>query len=226
MATYTRGKKRDVLTYVSVYAGLLYGFKTKDLSALSGVSASDIANQLGHLTGNFVIPGGSIRVLGANSPKPARVVKRIANAGVGAQQSVSTFCSSLTLTAAMAGGWNVTKQRRGVALRPDTSSKNTLTAIATLSDGSMYCFAMNKADYTTYASNLGLTSATDLGTISATEIAKLVAGSSIPKPGKANLEVSGGGSFSSFYSTASKDTATAAGFNISTEEFVFAPPSP
>lgn len=222
MAVYTRGKKRDILSYVTVYSGLLYGFKTKDLSAIAGISTSDIQTQLGHLLGTFVVPAGSIRVLGANSPKPSRVTKKIANAGAGSQQSVSSYCSSLTLTAAMAAGWNVTKQRRGVSLRPETTSKNSLTAIATLSDTSLYCFPMNKADFSTYGANLGLQSATSLGQISATEIGKLVSGSSIPRPGKASLEVSGGGSFSSFYSTDSKETATAAGFSILTDEIVFA----
>jgi hypothetical protein len=222
MSTYTRGKKRDVLTYVSVYTGLLYGFKTKDLSAIAGISSGDLQTQLGHLLGDFVVPPGSIRVIGANSPKPARVVKRISNAGAGAQQSVSTFCSSLTLTSAMAGGWNVAKQRRGVSLRPETSSKNSLTAIATLSDGSLYCFSMNKADYTTYSAALGLQNATSLGSISSIERGKLVAGTTIPKPGKAVTEVSGGGTFSSFYSTASKDDLATAGFSTLSDETVFA----
>ncbi|AFZ01631.1 hypothetical protein [Calothrix sp. PCC 6303] len=222
MAVYTRGKKRDILTYVAVYPTLLYGFKTKDFNNLAGITTANLVAQLGHLLGDFTPPAGSIRVIGANTPKPNRVTKRIANAGVGSQQSVSTFCSSETLTNAMSGGWNVTKQRRGVNLRPETSSKNTLTAIATLSDGSLYCYPMNKADYTTYAEPLGLTNSAGLGSISPAERGKLVSGSTIPRPGKAAIEVSGGGIFSTFYSTANKDALATAGFSILTDESVFA----
>ena len=224
MAPYTRGKKRDKLTYVSVYQGLLYGFKTKDFSALAGISESDLSTKLGHLLGAFVVPPGSIRVLGANLPKPARVTKKIVNAAVGSQQSVSTFCGYQNLATAMADGWNVTTQRKGVSLRPETSTKNSLTAIAQLSDGSLYCYAMNKVDFQSYGATLGLQSATNLGSISDLERAKLVAGSTIPKPGKAVIEVAGGagGTFQSYYSTASKDGATTGGFSILTDEVVFA----
>jgi hypothetical protein len=223
MSIYTRGKKRDKSTFVTVYTGLLYGFKTKDLAAISSVTAADLLSQLGHISGTTPTPAGSIKVLGARSPKPPRVTKRIPNAGVGAQQSVSTFCSYPTLTAAMQGGWTVTKTRRGVSLRSKDSSKNTLTAIATLSDGSMYCFPMNKADFSTYKDALGLTSADALGTISDLERAKLVSGSTIPRPGKASIELSGGGIFSSFYSTSATSAAATAGFSIATDEIVFAP---
>lgn len=222
MAVYTRGKKRNILTYVEVYTNLLYGFKTKDLSALAGVSEGDLTTQLGHLVGAFTAPSGSIKILGANAPKPARVKKNLANAGAGAQQSVSTFCATAKYSAAMAAGWDVIKQRRGVTIRPETSTKNSVTAIATLSDTSCYCFPMNKADFSTYKAALGLQSIGDFGSVTETEIAKFVSGSSIPRPGKASIEVSGGGTFSSFYSTANKDDLATAGFNILSDEFIFA----
>lgn len=223
MPGYLRGKKRDQMTYVLVSEFAYFGFKTKDLSSVAGVTAADLT-ALGHVRGTAQAPfqpaAGRIVIVGANAPKPPRATKRIASAAAGAQQSVSTFCAVNNTGLAMAAGWNISKQRRGVFLRPVTSAKNSVTAIAELSDGSLYCFPMNKADYNTYAAQLGLKdSATEQ---SATEKAKLVSGSTIPKPGKASLEVSGGGSFSSFYSTSAKDTAAQAGFSIMTEEVVIA----
>ncbi|OKH47296.1 hypothetical protein NIES2101_23955 [Calothrix sp. HK-06] len=195
---------------------MLYGFNTKDLAAIAGVSSADLTN-LGHVIAGTTIPTGKVIVLGARSPKPPRVTKKIANAGVGAQQSISTFCAFDKLTQALAAGWKLSTQRRGVSLRPETSAKNSLTAIAELSDGSLYCFPMNKADFSTYGASLGLKSPTTITT--ATERGKLVSGSSIPRPGNASLEVSGG-TFSSFYSTDAKDTASTAGFAILTDEVV------
>jgi hypothetical protein len=219
MAVYTRGKKRNVLTYVSVYQNLLYGFRTKDFDTIGGITTANLQSQLGHLLGDFVAPAGSIRVIGANTPKPARVTKRIPNATSGNQLSVSTFCSSLTLTQAMAGGWNVTKARKNVTVRPETASRNSLTAIATLSDGTLYCYPMNKGDYNSYAEALGLTNGAGLGSISAAERAKLVSGSTIPRPGKASLEVTGA-TFSSFYSSGKRDDLATAGYVVLSEEVV------
>jgi hypothetical protein len=220
MPGYLRGKKRDKLTYVLVTDNAWYGFKTKDLSAIAGVTAQNLTN-LGHVAGDVAFQAnGKIRIIGASAPKPPRVTKKIANAAAAAQQSISTFCAYNKLTTAMGDGWNVAKQRRGVFLRPETSIKNSLTAIAQLSDGSLYCFPMNKADYQNYGTILGLKNpATEQ---SATERSKLVSGSSIPRPGKASIEVSGGGTFSSFYSTDAKDTAAQGGFAILTDEIVFA----
>ncbi len=220
MPAYLRGKKRDKLTYVLVTANAWYGFKTKDLSSVASVTAADITS-LGHVAGGTAFQAnGKIRIVGASAPKPARVTKRLNTAAAGTQQSVSTFCAYDKLTAAMGSGWNVTKPRRGVFLRPEASVKNSLTAIAQLSDGSLYCFPMNKADYQTYGAMLGLKNAATEQ--SATEKSKLVSGSSIPKPGKASIEVTGGGSFSSFYSTDAIDTAVTGGFAILTDEMVFA----
>jgi hypothetical protein len=220
MAPYTRGKKRDQFVYVAINEIMRYGFKTKDLSSLPGVSASDIT-ALGHVKAEVVASEtGKIRILGANAPKPPRVVKKASNVAVGTQQSVSTFCSRFSLGTAQGAGWSIVKPGKGVSLRANTTARNSLTAIAKCSDGSLYCFPLNKADYDTYGAQLGLESSVTITTD--TERNKLVSGSSIPRPGKASIELSSGAIFTSFYSHDKADDLGRDGFSL-TEEYVLKP---
>lgn len=194
MPSYTRAKKRDVLTYVKANTSLLYGFKTKDLSAIAGVSSSELSSQLGHVLATGTLPAGALLCIGANNPKPPRVTKRIANAAANAQGTISTFCAYDKLATAYAGGWNLAKQGRLVPLRTDGKS---ITAVVELStNGPLYAYSLNKADFDAYGAQLGLKSADSIN--SQAELNRLVVGTSLPRPGRASKTV-GAGTFSTFY---------------------------
>ncbi|UYD38980.1 hypothetical protein [Tolypothrix sp. PCC 7601] len=216
MPSYTRNVARDQLVFVACNTKILYGFKTKDLASLSGVSSSDLT-ALGHLTSSAAMgQSGKIYVVGASAPKPPRVNKKLSNAAVGTQKSISTYCAKTALGAALTAGWNISKNGHGVTLQAASASSGSLTAIATLSDGSKYCFPMNKADFDAHGAALGLEASTAI--TSTSEKDSLVRGSSKPKPGRVSKKTSGGGTFSSFFSTGT-DVAQA-GYNITEEEIV------
>ncbi len=227
MPGYTRDKKRDQLVYVPLNSTLYYGFKTKDLSSIAGITASDLTNQLGHVDAATAAGlTGKILILGANAPKPPRVTKKIANAAPGTQQTVGTFCARGKLATAMSAGWNVSDRGGNVTLRAPNASSGSQTAIAELSDGTLYCFPLNKEDFTSYGASLGLKSASDITT--QTERDKLVAGTSKPRPGRAKIVLGSGSTFQSFFSTSAADDLPGAGFDILEEEIILsvAPPAP
>lgn len=220
MSASTRGRKRDQLRFVNINDVFLYGWSTVDLAAATGVSAADLSTQLGHLDATAASGGtGSVLVLGANSPKPARAVKRIPNAPTTAPGSVSTFVAYNKRVAATTAGWTISGGQRSVRLRAAAAGKRSVTAVAELSNGVLYAFPMNAEDFALVGSSLGLQGAAQ---ISAIEAKKLATGMSSTRPGRAALEDSGG-MLSSFYSTASRDSATAAGFDILSDEKVLYP---
>lgn len=217
MPSYTRGLERNILTFVALNPVFFYGWKTIDLAARTGISAADLTNQLGHVNAATASANaGAILVTGANSPKPARVTRKDPAAPVSAPASTSTYIAYDTANVATAEGWTLSTPARGVKLTGNVDGKRSITAIAELSNGALYCFPLNKADFTTHATALGLQDATSVG--STNERQRLVTGSKT-KPGVASIEA-GGGLFSTFYSSASSDTALAAGFNLESDEFV------
>jgi hypothetical protein len=220
MAPYTRGKKRDQTRFVKANSVILYGFKTKDLAAATGISQADLNNQLGHLdtTAAEALAGG-IRVIGINSPKPPRVSKRIPNATLNQPASVSTFCSFDKIAASAAGGWGLIKAARGVSLQPNVPGRRTVTAIAALSNLIKYAFPMNAADFEFAKAALGLQQSSQL---SATERSQLITGSSSTRPGRASIQLETG-ILTAFYSTDSGDDAAAAGWAIVEGERVYDP---
>lgn len=218
MSSYTRGKKRENLVFVLINDLLYFGFKPKDLTSLTGVTASDIT-ALGHVAVSAAV-AGKIRVIGSQAPKPPRVQKKISGAAIGQQKSVSTFCAYPSISAAQAAGWSLLKSRKSVTLRASSADRASLTAIATLSDTSLYCFPMNKADYELFGADLGLETASTITTEA--ERKKLVSGASIPYPGRASKLLAGGSTFSSFFATAQQEAATTAGYDILSEEKVIA----
>lgn len=213
MPAYTRGQTRDILTFVPLNAVFYYGWKTIDLAARTGLSAADLTTQLGHVdAATAQAVAGSIMVTGANSPKPGRVTRRDPTAPVSAPATTSTYIAFDKGAAATAAGWTLSTPSRGVRLTANVDGKRSITAIAELTNGALYAFPLNKADYTTHSGALGLQDAASIGT--ASERNRLVTGSKT-KPGKASLD-----SFSTFYSTANADTAIAAGFNLLSDEFI------
>ncbi|QMS87308.1 hypothetical protein HUN01_06815 [Nostoc edaphicum CCNP1411] len=217
MPSYTRNKKREDVIFVAVNPVVRFGWKSKNLASISGISQTDLTTDLGHTAQSAVTGSGLILVIGAQAPKPARVTKRISNATVGQQQSVSTFCAYDKLATALGKSWNLSKNRRSVTLRASSAQRGSLTAVATLSDGSLYCFSMNKADFEAYGAELGLEHSE---TISNTERNKLVSGSSKPRPGRASKQLTDGSNFSSFYSTSMAENVSTAGYDILSEEIV------
>ncbi|AFY43664.1 hypothetical protein [Nostoc sp. PCC 7107] len=224
MPSFTRGKKREDLVYVLVNQSMYYGWKRKDIAALGGISEADLTN-IGHLKAEgATLTAGNVIVIGAKSPQPARVTRKISNATVGQQQSVSTFCAYDKLAAALGAKWNASTSRRAVTLRAPVATRGSLTAIATLGDGSKYCFPMNKADFENYGAELGLTNATTINTD--LERNKLVSGSTRPYPGRASKLLEDGSTFSSFFSTAGQGAALTAGYAILSEEVIISNAAP
>ncbi|CCI18527.1 conserved hypothetical protein [Microcystis aeruginosa PCC 9807] len=194
MPSYTRGKPRDQIRAVLLGGNSYYQFKTKDLAAVNSVQESDLA-LLGHIKlgeGGETLPAGAIVFLRANSPKPARVTKTL----TGTQGSIGTFCAAQALQNALRNGWNLSKGATTVSLR--ATGSRTVTAIASLSNGALYAFALNKADFESYGADLKLQGAESI--TSDTERSKLVSGSSLPRPGKAKLVLTTGSIFSSYCS--------------------------
>jgi hypothetical protein len=194
MSAYTRGKTRDKLTFVKVSKTkeLFYGFKTKDLTSLSGISAGDLT-ALGHKEAG-ALTVGAITIIGANSPKPPRVKKVINKKPNAAQQgSVSSFCGIDSLGTAATEGWQVVDGGRGVKI---TNNSRTKTVGAKIEGGGLYLFPMNANDATTFAAELGLVLPDN---ISDSERAEAFSGTTYPRPavlGKATVD----GNFSSYCS--------------------------
>lgn len=217
MPEYTRGQSRDQLRFVRINPILLYGFKTVDLAARTGITQADLTTQLGHLDATAAAAvANRLMITGANSPKPARVVRRDPTAPNSQPASTSTFIGVDSLAAATAAGWTLAKQGRGVKLTANVDGKRSVTAIAELSNGILYAFPMNRVDFDLYSATLGLVDAASITTT--LERQALVTGSRT-KPGRASIEA-GGGVFRSFYATASQAAALAAGFNVDTSEFI------
>lgn len=190
MPPYTRGKKRETISFVSPLKGsnLFYGFKTKDLSAVAGVTQADIT-LLGHLTTQAATgSSGKLLIYRANSPKPARVKMILDTSGDPKKQgSVSTFCDADKLAAALSQKWSLVKPAQTVG---GGGGKSRLVAIKV--NGGYYGFPLNKEDYTAYAQKIGAENITD------TVRLNLFTGASNPRPAKMGLTLTNGSSFSTF----------------------------
>lgn len=106
----TRGKKRDQLKAVAITSSIFYGFATKDLSAIAGISSSDIV-ALGQKD-TTALGAGAIVIYGAKAPRPGIFRKNITG---GQQDSVRTFgdaSTATTVATAFAAGWRLQKPIR------------------------------------------------------------------------------------------------------------------
>lgn len=217
MPNYLRGEKRDQLRVVRLHSAqsqIFYGFNSKDLSANPNVSQADVI-ALGH-SNLENLGAGALYFLRAQSPKPGRAVKIInPNPGVDQKGSVSTFYGAGNASTAMANRWKLRSRPRGVTL---SQTARYVTAIATLSNGVKYCWPMNRADFNTYGTALGLESPRQI--TNDAERGRLVSGASYPRPGTASINLEGGRQFSTFYSTDSENSARAADFSIQSVEFL------
>ena len=215
MPEYTRGRRRDTYTLVPVSTSpaVFYAFYRKDYSGINGISDNDFLS-LGHVVG--AEPGaGSLVFLRAQAPKPARVKKIInANANATQQQSINTFCAFNALDTAQRDNWRIVKRPSGVALNNGRS----ITAVAELSNGALYAFPLNAQDYNENRQILGFKQLSEIN--SASERARLVSGSSRPRPGKAKKAKVGGGKISTFFSTANEDQLRQDGWSIEELEYI------
>lgn len=218
MPDYLVGQARDVMSFVKVYAGglLHYGWNTKDLTGLTGVSSADIT-ALGHKDAAAVgAITGAIAILGANSPKPARF-KKVVNRNPSASQqgSVSTFCDADSFATALSAGWKLTKSVRTPKI---SNNGRTVTVGAKCTDGGIYLFPMNATRAAEVAGELGLILPSSLST---SERQKAFTGTSYPRPYKVSLPGANGDK-STFASSDTIDSATSAGWNIDESEILFA----
>jgi hypothetical protein len=207
MPSYTRGIERDTLTFVKVTSSTVYyGWKTKDLANIAGVSAADLA-ALGHILAGS-LPAGALGFLGANAPKPPRAKKKLSNTpSASVQQSVSTYCGIASLATAQGAGWDIVDGGRGVSVKNSVS----ITLGAELSNGLIYLFPKNSADATAIATELGLILPANL---SSAERAKAFRGASKPRPAKVSKPSGARGTINSFCSDSKLDDALAAGWTI------------
>lgn len=221
MPAYIRGEKRDQLRFVQINPVFCYGWRTRDLASATGISAADLKTQLGHLTAAEADAiTNRIMVTGANSPKPARYKKAASTVSTTAVAAVTTFADYNVGVAATTAGWILVSNKRTPVLRPPVTGKRSCTAVATLSNNLLYAFPMNLDDFQLVQADLGLQAASQ---ITSTEKQRICTGSRT-KPGKMSLEDSGG-ILTSFYSTASYDTAIQAGFSeVKSEMIEYAAP--
>lgn len=217
MSEFTRGQFRDVLTFVPLNPIFHYGWKTKDLATAVGISTADLTTQLGHMTPTAAAGvANSIMVIGANSPKPARVVKRDRTAPITQVASTSTYVAYNKMAAATSAGWSMSKQGRGVRLTAATEGKRKVTAIAELSNGLLYAFPLDRVDFDRAGATLGLEAASSITTTA--ERQKLATGCST-KPGRCSIDNSGG-TFSTFFATAALEAVVAAGYTVISDEVI------
>ena len=116
MASVTLGRKRNVLTIVPINDAVNFQYNSTNLSAITGVSATDVT-ALGHLT---TAPEGTLTITGCNAPQPA-VFKKILGGGAVAttQKAVSAYGNASTkaaIAAARAAGWFLIKPIRSAQL--------------------------------------------------------------------------------------------------------------
>lgn len=236
----TRGRSRDQVCYVPVTMvaaapKLLYGFKTKDIAALAGVSSADLTSQLGHIygaNGVFTFPAGTIPIFGANAPKPPRVTKALRATApatptegepapapaTATSSSISTFCGVNKVVSARNGGWNLSGQGRGITVRGKNTSLSQCTVLIEIPGNGIYAYRLNKTDFDAYQSTLGLRTLGDgEAALSETDRASIYFGASAPKPGKASIKTVVNGrtsTFSTFYPPGQANTLASAGWAL------------
>lgn len=190
MPQYTRNRPK-LKYWVMLNQYLAYGYSGVDISKVSGVTQADL-DLLGIGKFETFTPTNPI-VIGSNSPKPTRVLKRITAGGI--KRTFSTFCAYDKVQAAIQAGWQVAKQGRIRGLRDVAES--TRVGVFIPIGGINYGFNMDRTDFNTYGTALGIQAVT--GLTGAADIARLVFGASFPKPGMASIKLADGSTFSSFY---------------------------
>lgn len=206
MPSYTRGVPYDQLRFVqpNKTGFLYYGWKTKDLTTITGFTATDSAT-LGHETAQSIQQG--IKAFRANAPKPPRVKKvvRPGNADAGLQTAVSTFCGAPELAGALSNGWTLVAPAKGVG---GGSPRSQLTVVET--SGVNYAFSLNANDFGTYSQLIGAKQ-----TLSDADYLTMVRGASYPRPAKMGFyDPNNNGTFSTYVADSVVDNLVRAGWSI------------
>lgn len=164
MAATTRGKNRETIYFIQLTTAILWGFKPVDWSGIPGVSAAD-SILLGwkdeETAGNLET---SIRIYGANSPRPPRYKKILnRNPVAGQRGSISAFgkgeLATDELNALTDSGWQLSKPGRSVIINA-TALRETIGC--PLSSGALYLLNCEASKVAAYADALGLVRATQL----------------------------------------------------------------
>ena len=204
MPASTRGRLRDVLTFVLVNPVFAYGWNAPDLAEAAGVSAADLKTALGHMTASEAAAVANVvMVTGANAPKPMRVTKRNNQAPIGQSASTSTFCAFDKLAAANGEGFKRSGYARSVRLTAPGTARRTFSGVVELSNGLLYLQPVDaQAATPERRAVLGMQTAAE---ISATELLKVARGST-DRPGRAEIPLGDGGLVASLpFSTAAED---------------------
>ncbi|NES64138.1 MAG: hypothetical protein F6K24_02165 [Okeania sp. SIO2D1] len=210
-----RGKAKDKVYYVAATPFVMYGWKTYDLSSNSGISDTELTQDIGLVDGaTITLDPTKIYVIRANAPKPARVTKRLnttpgtEEGSVNSSLSVTTFCAYNKIAVALSKGWSLAQQGRGVSIIGQDAPGRERTAFIPIGNG-FYSFPADRTTFTQHGEILGYEQP---GT-TASQLDKAFSGTSSPKPGKARLKTTTG-SFSSFYTESKKDALMAAGWRL------------
>lgn len=185
MPSYVRGRDNTILRFVQIDEAkpIFYGWKSFDLSSLSSLSSADLT-VLNHVTpAQMGLASGAIGIIGANSPKPARVRKTLIRRPTAAQQgSVSTFIGGDALVdweVLIEAGWELVTPAKRVTISDNDRSQ---TVGALCSNGGIYCFPLSKTVPEAVYTELGLFKATELRLDS--NYKKCFSGTSKPRPPK------------------------------------------
>lgn len=186
MPAYLRGLDNSLLRFVQLNPTkpLHYGWKTKDFSTLGGITGDEMANVLGHLTAvQMGLIAGAIAVIGANSPKPARVRKILNRRPTAVQQgSVTTFVSGESAAdweLLLESGWEIVNGEKRITI---SDNQRFQTVGANCSNGAIYCFPLSKTVPQIVIDELGLIPAAELRL--GTTLGKCVSQASKPRPPK------------------------------------------
>lgn len=215
----TRGKLRDRPIYVFVNTWVVYGFKSKNLTGVPGISEANLVTQLGQITQEVLdFYGEPIRIFGANAPKPPRVTRNLEG-----RKTFSTYCSHDYVDDAQAAGWRLLKPGTYPTMNSVDSPRSTLTAFVKLdriySEDSgqtaegYYGFNLNKQDFAQYRQALNLLGIEQLNEV---DRQKIFTGARSPKPGKASI-LTGRSNFSTFYDPSQIAALTTAGWKCTPE---------
>jgi hypothetical protein len=215
MSKFNRGKLRDQLLFVGINEFLYYGFKSKDASAIPGVSTADLVALGQTAAANIADNNSKILVFSPRSPKPPRYSKNLGNPA-GQQQTFSSYIGYQAKGTALARGFTpVPNSGRKVSLRATPSPRGSMiSAVAELENGALYVWAMDSTDFGEVASDLGLKSATTITTDAEKKRLVSAPGAGM-KPGRAQKQAANG-TISSFFSHGA--SIAAGGWSLISEE--------
>lgn len=178
---------------VTMNTKLVYCWKgsSDPTQGVSGISDSELIEELGliNVTENGL--GGKIGVMGANSPKPPRLSKRGTNG-----ESVTTFCSPLKYRSALSKGYSIASRGRSRGVLDSAQKESAAVEIY----GLIYCWSAYGTLFTAGGGELATLcgiSRADTLVSSQSEVERVVFGTSRPRPAEAKFQIqSGAGSTS------------------------------